>query len=120
MIEDMGGSPELWIQAGNWAEWVGSILAGGSLIGLVVGLRRERDARRRDERDRADAKLQHQASQVGAWIEPVLDLVTGTLGGDTWRLRVANSSDLPIRSVIGFLFRAIEPYRLVVPSRQYR
>jgi hypothetical protein len=54
-------SPELWIPAGSWAEWVGALLAGGSLVGLVIGLRQERSARVQDEEDRARERRSEQA-----------------------------------------------------------
>ena len=95
------GDPTLWIPAGNWAEWVGSVLAGGSLVGLVVGLRGERRARRQDETDRALEQRRNQARSIGAWIEPAED----DPGGQVWILYVTNQSDLPIRKVIGYLFR---------------
>jgi hypothetical protein len=41
---------------------------------------------------------------VGAWIEPITDPGGGNPTGDAWRLFVANSSDLPIRRVVGYIF----------------
>jgi hypothetical protein len=112
----------LLIPAGDWAEWVGALLAGGSLIGLVVSLRGERSARRQDLADAETERRRHQASLVGAWIEPH----EGTSDGRTWHLYVINSSDLPIRQAVGYLFQldgtgvdAFEPMRVVPPHQTY-
>lgn len=84
--------PVLWIPSGNWAEWTGSLLAGLSLIGLVIGLHRERGARRRDERDKAEELRVGQARHVAVWVE-----ITGGTSGPppvaSLIIHVVNTSD---------------------------
>lgn len=98
------GHPAFAIPAGNGAEWVGSILAGGSLVGLVIGLRNERQARRTAQNEAFDQRRRAQATMVGSWIEPITDTGGADPTGDAWRLFVVNSSELPIRRVIGYVF----------------
>jgi hypothetical protein len=91
-------SPTLWIPAGNWAEWAGSVLAGLSLILLVVGLHREREARRKDEAERRAERRREQAQHTAVWMR-----VTG--GGGTRTdtglvadvtISVVNTGDQPL------------------------
>jgi hypothetical protein len=91
--------PSHWIPAGNWAEWVGSVLAGVSLVVLAVGLHRERQARRQDENERKTERRVRHARHAAVWLT-----VTG--GGTTTasptgmvadvRVTVVNTSDQPL------------------------
>ncbi len=115
----MTGHPMLWIPAGDWASWVGSALAGGSLIGLVVGLHNERTARHTNETLAKSEQRQFQARRVGAWIEPL-----DRRAGNIWQFNVANASQLPIRTVHGYVFSnggdpvgSFLPISVVPPNR---
>ncbi len=98
--------PALLIPAGNWAEWVGSVLAGGSLIGIVVGMRGERKARREDLGKSILEHRRAQAQLVSAWLQ---DPPEGN--PKIWELRVVNRSDLSIRSARGFVYQVRPQWR---------
>lgn len=87
-------APEFLIPAGDWAEWVGSVLAGGSLIGLVVGLHRERRARRTDESERRAERRRAQARRIAVWTESAGGSAPPPRTGV--RSHIVNTSDEPV------------------------
>ena len=92
-------NPTLWIPAGNWAEVAAAVLGGFSLVWLVVSYVRDR-------KDRQFVERSQQARRVGAWFDFVPR--GGSEDGPVTRVRmtVMNSSRLPIRRVLGFVYSA--------------
>ncbi len=100
MVHPAAGHPVLWIPAGDWAEWAGSLLAGASILTLAIGRRR----------DRCRARIEHrseQARHVSAWIDAVERVgAPPSPQSDPHavvRMTVSNAGLLAVRDVIGYL-----------------
>ena len=92
---------------GTFPAWLAALGTVGALIGVAVGLNRERQARRRDERDRDAA----QARLVVAWPERGANRMGSVL---RYYATVANYSQLPVREVKMFYAPIDVPIELAV------
>ncbi|HUE58341.1 MAG TPA: hypothetical protein VMO88_02040 [Acidimicrobiales bacterium] len=84
----MAHGPELWIPAGNWADWFGALFTAGAIaLGVYTWTR--------DRRRTLYLEESEQARRVAA----IFDVKTDPQGSPYLRATVINASDLPVIDV---------------------
>jgi hypothetical protein len=80
--------PELWIPAGNWAEWFGAVFTAGAIaVGVYTWTR---------DRGRA---LYLEESEQARRVAGIFDIVANQSGSPFLKATVTNASDLPVTDV---------------------